>query len=142
MTPSEIFKSAHRLTRSVVRAGENYRASFGIALRSAYLAIKAAVAPPVERIVASGSLWSRGGRRRVYFNDLPEIVGIDVTYQNGKVAAARFGRTILDIEYATAIVGYLKAATLWFDLDTAKWESRGLDQDYRNGLIAGIYASA
>ncbi|GGD38306.1 hypothetical protein [Aureimonas glaciei] len=142
MTPSELFKTAHRLTRSVVQSGENYRATFGMALRKAYLAAKAAVAPSVERIIAAGSVWAKAGRRRVYFNNLADFLGLEFTHCMGKVSFATFRGKKMETGMASAIFAGLKAAAIWFDLDTETWESRGLDEDYRNAIVAGIYAVA
>lgn len=63
MTKRDTFKIAHEMTRSIVKAGDDYRATFGMALAYISRIAKAAAAHGAEVKV-----WRSGNAARVYIN--------------------------------------------------------------------------
>ena len=65
MNKSELFKAAHKLAKSVIKAGDNYRVTFGAAIK----AIKGGFMAQVEKITVTLKKWSKkAGEVRVYLN--------------------------------------------------------------------------
>ena len=65
MNKSELFKSAHKLAKSVIKSGDNYRVTFGACIK-AILGGKVAQA---EKITLTLNKWTKkAGEVRVYLN--------------------------------------------------------------------------
>ena len=61
MNKSELFKLAHKLTKKVIKAGDNYRVTFGACIK----VVKAAYFGSIE---ANLKAWNKNGENRVYIN--------------------------------------------------------------------------
>ena len=61
MNKSKLFKLAHKLTKKVIKGGDNYRVTFGAALKI----VKAAYFGKQEATLKE---WSKNGQRRIYIN--------------------------------------------------------------------------
>lgn len=75
------FKEAHRIAKRCIKPGDDYRLTFGAALKWVYE--RYSVARPVRRdavakklLAAGGKEWMKGEHHRVYF-DVREIVARD-----------------------------------------------------------------
>ena len=69
-------------------------------------------------IKAGGKIWERGSMRRVYFNDLASLIGLEVScYRSGNIKSARFadGETISNGRAAKL---FDWGAKMYFDLDS------------------------
>lgn len=65
MNKSELFKAAHKLAKSVIKSGDNYRVTFGAAIKAVLVGSSAA-----EKITATLKKWSKkAGEVRVYLNN-------------------------------------------------------------------------
>lgn len=66
---------------------------------------------------AGGKLWEKNGMRRVYFNDLAALIGLEITlYGTGNIQSARHnGEKISNSEAARMLAGLGK---VWYDLNT------------------------
>lgn len=65
MNKSELFKAAHKLAKSVIKAGDSYRVTFGAAIK----AILGGFMAQVEKITVTLKKWSKkAGEVRVYLN--------------------------------------------------------------------------
>ena len=92
MNKSQIFKTAHKLAKSVHVAGDCYRVTFGAALKIVIAESKA----PKTIVNVSVSAWKKGTNHRLYFKVL-------------NVADARFGTTSDDeIGYIDVKTGEVK----------------------------------
>lgn len=98
MNKSEIFRQAHALARQVIQAGDDYRVTFGAALKS----LQNKPAEIVDQLIAlGGNLWEKGSMRRVYFNNVPALIGLSYsTYKTGNISSA--SRTVLASATASA----------------------------------------
>lgn len=64
MNKSELFKAAHKLAKSVIKAGDNYRVTFGAAIKAVKEGFVA-----VEKITVVLKAWNKKeGELRVYLN--------------------------------------------------------------------------
>lgn len=61
MNKSKLFKLAHKLTKKVIKAGDNYRVTFGACIK----VVKAAYFGSIE---ANLKAWNKNGENRVYIN--------------------------------------------------------------------------
>lgn len=64
MNLSNLFKAAHKLAKSIIKAGDNYRVTFGACIK----AIKEGFVASVAKIHATLNAWSKNGEQRVYIN--------------------------------------------------------------------------
>ncbi|MFB6347871.1 hypothetical protein ACFBZI_07740 [Moraxella sp. ZJ142] len=63
MTKSELFKKAHALTKAIIKAGDDYRITFGLAIK----AILADSKNIVDTLLALGlKIWENYGKKRIY----------------------------------------------------------------------------
>ena len=65
MNKSELFKSAHKLAKSVIKSGDNYRVTFGACIK----AILDGFVAQAEKITLTLNKWTKKtGEVRVYLN--------------------------------------------------------------------------
>lgn len=80
-------------------------------------------------LTAGGKLWEKEGRRRVYFNGLPELCGLEVhRYNTGSISSAYLDGEKLSNTKAARLVGRLEHCKLWFDLNSNEWRHQGLEE--------------
>ncbi len=125
MTMSEIFSQAHALTRKTLQAGDDYRVTFAAALKSL-------LNKPVEivdqLIALGGNLWEKNGLRRVYFNNVPALIGLSYsTYKTGNISSASLaGQSISNSECGRILASIGK---IYWDLDTGKMHGSYTNQE-------------
>lgn len=93
-----------------------------------------------------GSEWMKGGKHRIYFNNLQKLAGYDGLvvdhYNTGNIASATLDGRKISNSQAGRIIGSFQSAKLWYDVLTGKWWSSGLDDDDRDAIIAEIKRQA
>ena len=69
---------------------------------------------------AGGNLWEKGAMRRVYFNNLPALIGLELDkYKSGSIASAKLnGETVSNAEAGRIIEGLGK---VWFDMNDGEF---------------------
>ena len=90
-----------------------------------------------EKIIEAGSLWEKGGQRRVYFNNILELACDRVSRKrNGSVKAVYFDGEKMSNGDARKV----ERAKLWYDLDSKEWCQTGLgfNLDIMDEAIASI----
>lgn len=72
----------------------------------------------LEQLVnIGGKLWEKNGVRRVYFNDLWELFGLEIDlFGTGNVRNAWLHGEKISNSYANKIIGDLDSMKLWVDL--------------------------
>ena len=66
MNKSQLFKTAHKLVKSVIKAGDNYRATFGLAIKAILSQTTNSI---VDTLLAMGlKVWENYGKKRIYMN--------------------------------------------------------------------------
>lgn len=138
MTKSEIFRKAHALTKSAIRAGDDYRATFGAALKSL-------MSEPVDALkaltAAGGTLWEKSGMRRIYFNNLAALMGLSISYyKTGNISSARHNGERISNGAAGRMLSSIDK--LWFDLADNKFYFKASDKDLARTVCAKLRAVA
>jgi len=71
---------------------------------------------------AGGKLWEKGAHRRVYFNNLAELGGLEYcTYKTGNISSASLAGERISNSEARRLL----AAKLYFDLNTGEFVRQG-----------------
>lgn len=83
---------------------------------------------------AGGQLWEKNGMRRVYFNDLHELIGLEIdTYNSGNISGAKWkGEKISNADAGRTLRGI---GRVWYDLNTDQLcgrPSENCKPDYRH----------
>ena len=66
MNKSTLFKAAHKLAKSVIQVGDNYRVTFGLAIKAILSQAKKSFA---EILLDLGlKVWEKGSMKRIYIN--------------------------------------------------------------------------
>lgn len=64
MTKSELFKKAHQLTKAVIQAGDDYRITFGLAIKAILSETTKSIQ---EKLIEMGcTIWEKHGKKRIY----------------------------------------------------------------------------
>ena len=82
MTKSELFKAAHKLAKSVMQAGDNYRVTFGLAIKAILSQTTNSI---VDTLLAMGlKVWENYGKKRIYMNaeQFKKAMGMYVAYSD------------------------------------------------------------
>lgn len=67
MNKSELFKAAHKIAKSTLRKGDNYRVTFGAAIKMIKTLANKSLA---EKLLALGcKVWEKGNMKRIYVAD-------------------------------------------------------------------------
>ena len=63
MNKSELFKAAHKLAKSVIKAGDNYRVTFGACIKT----VREGLISIADQILeVGGKVWENHGFKRIY----------------------------------------------------------------------------
>lgn len=129
MTRRDIMVRAHELARGMQG---DYVVRMSFALRQAWLEAKLA-----ER----GNRWEKYGKRRIYFNGLATLYGLEADYYNsGNVKYATLDGERVSNSYARDVLYRLGYAKLWYDIDVQDWGTQSLDQEIMDKLISRLTA--
>ena len=64
MNKSTLFKTAHKLAKSVIQAGDNYRVTFGLAIKAILAQASTSV---TDTLLGMGlKVWEKGNMKRIY----------------------------------------------------------------------------
>lgn len=76
MNKSELFKAAHKLAKSVIKSGDNYRVTFGAAIKAILEGLVMTTKSIADQLIEAGAkIWEKGDIKRIYINDaVAEIV--------------------------------------------------------------------
>lgn len=70
MNKSVLFKSAHKLVKSVIQTGDNYRVTFGAAIKQILKGLTMTTKTIADLLIESGAkVWEKGNMKRIYIND-------------------------------------------------------------------------
>ena len=76
MNKSQLFKAAHKLAKSVIKSGDNYRVTFGAAIKAILEGLVMTTKSIADQLIEAGAkVWEKGDIKRIYINDaVAEIV--------------------------------------------------------------------
>ena len=92
-------------------------------------------------IQQGGREWKTqdGKYHRVYFNDLAERAGLVCAYYDtGNVSSASLNGERISNSQARRLLSHYDGCKLWWDCQTERWGSKGLDADEQAELVATI----
>lgn len=118
MTRREIMVRAHEVARTMEG---DYSARMALALRQAWF--------EARLIAMGGRLWEKHGYRRIYLNNLTELYGLEYdTYNTGNISAAWVDGKRISNNSARQIASMLYNGKLWYDLNSGRFDSKGLSE--------------
>ena len=69
MNKSELFKAAHKLAKSVIKSGDNYRVTFGAAIKAILEGLVMTTKSIADQLIGAGAkVWEKGAMKRIYIN--------------------------------------------------------------------------
>ena len=69
MNKSELFKAAHKLAKSVIKPGDNYRVTFGAAIKAILEGLVMTTKSIADQLIEAGAkVWEKGNMKRIYIN--------------------------------------------------------------------------
>ena len=69
MNKSELFKAAHKLAKSVIKSGDNYRVTFGAAIKAILEGLVMTTKSIADQLIEAGAkVWEKGNMKRIYIN--------------------------------------------------------------------------
>lgn len=87
-----------------------------------------------------GTLWQKNGMSRVYFNDLPALMGLSCHYyKTGKISCASLNGETISNNAANKMVDRL-SGKLWFDESDGAFHSQDLRAEDVTALVEAILA--
>lgn len=91
-----------------------------------------------QRLLELGNLWERGEMRRIYFDDLEALYGLQISrYNTGNISSARLdGESISNTE-ARRLVDRLPEK-LWYDCNTSEFRHRGGEAHAADVIVSEI----
>lgn len=141
MAVQAIMTRAHELAAAMEG---DYTARLSMALRQAWAEVRNEGKTIEARFAEiGGNLWERHGHRRIYFNNLTELYGLDLDYYNtGNISSATLDGEGISNNSARIIASDLKFGKLWFDLNTGSFASRDLPSRMADKLVERIKEAA
>jgi len=75
-----------------------------------------------------GKYWEKNGMHRIYFNNVTEIIGLNVSrYNTGNISSASINGQRLSNSRAGEIFNQCRDSKFWYDLDGHKFHGRGFN---------------
>ena len=69
MNKSQLFKAAHKLAKSVIKSGDNYRVTFGAAIKAILEGLVMTTKSIADQLIEAGAkVWEKGDMKRIYIN--------------------------------------------------------------------------
>ena len=69
MNKSQLFKAAHKLAKSVIKPGDNYRVTFGAAIKAILEGLVMTTKSIADQLIEAGAkVWEKGNMKRIYIN--------------------------------------------------------------------------
>lgn len=126
-----IMQRAHEIARS---CEGDYQVRLAIGLRQAWAEY---------RLMEIGSRWQKAGMDRIYFNDLPQWYGLELSYyKTGHISSAALNGEHISNNQAGKLGARFSGSKLWYDLNTGRFEVKGLTDELAAAVIENIRAAA
>ena len=69
MNKSQLFKTAHKLAKSVIKSVDNYRVTFGAAIKAILEGFVMTTKSIADQLIEAGAkVWEKGDMKRIYIN--------------------------------------------------------------------------
>jgi fructose-1,6-bisphosphatase len=84
----------------------------------------------IKKLQLIGSLWERENMKRVYFNNLEDIYGLETQWSNSdNVSSAKLDGEAISNNQARQICWRLGSGKFWFDMNDGFFHGNGLDDN-------------
>ena len=96
----------------------------------------------IEQLKKIGKEWTSpdGSKHRIYFNDLPALIGLDISYYNsGNISGATWNGEKISNGMARRILGAINGK-LFYDFADDKFHGQYISEDYFGDLVNAIKA--
>ena len=94
MNKSQLFKAAHKLAKSVIKSGDNYRITFGAAIKAILEGLVMTTKSIADQLVEAGAkVWEKGDIKRIYINTSDVVVKAFDLAENALRSDARTFKT-------------------------------------------------
>lgn len=86
MNKSQLFKAAHKLAKSVIKSGDNYRVTFGAAIKAILEGLVMTTKSIADQLIEAGAkVWEKGDMKRIYLNmDLVSKLDLGINFNDKK----------------------------------------------------------
>lgn len=94
MNKSELFKAAHKLAKSVIKSGDNYRVTFGACIKAILKGLVMTTKSIADQLIEAGAkVWEKGDMKRIYINTSDVLVKAFDLAENALRSDARTFKT-------------------------------------------------
>lgn len=91
------------------------------------------------KLKAIGKYWEAGDKKRIYFNNLLDLYGLEVTrYGTGKISSARLNGQKISNTQATKLINRMCLGKLWYDCNSGTFGWKNIPDDMANEMIVEI----
>ena len=86
MNKSELFKAAHKLAKSVIKSGDNYRVTFGAAIKAILDGLVMTTKSIADQLIEAGAkVWEKDAMKRIYLsNDIAYKMSFGINFNDKK----------------------------------------------------------
>jgi hypothetical protein len=89
-----------------------------------------------EKLKLFGSEWIKNDMHRIYFNNIFELLGAEITYhKSGTFDNVKINGQRISNNKAYSM---LKFGKVWYDVKTGKFESKNIDKIYFDQVVESI----
>ena len=98
----------------------------------------------INKLIAiGGNEWNAGNHHRIYFNDLPEWFGLELSYYGtGNISLAKLNGEKVSNSQARKLVSALDIGKLFYDVNNGEWIAQRLDESLAETCIESIERKA
>ena len=91
------------------------------------------------KLMTIGNLWEKNGMKRIYFNNLLDLIGLEITrYGTGKISSARLNGQEISNSQAAKILDRMALGKLWYDCNSGEFRSQNIPEDMVSTMVAEI----
>lgn len=100
---------------------------------------------PNDLIAVGGKLWEKNGKRRIYFNKLRELIGLDIHFypampgKSRTISHATLRGKDIEISEARDLYELTRDGKFWYDVDEKIFCGRGLTSTVVDMLRQGVH---
>ena len=92
-----------------------------------------------ELIKSGGSEWKKDDMHRIYFNNLDEMYGLELTrFKSGQISTAYLDGEKISNNKARELYSKLTDSKLWYDVKTGEFQNKGLSQELFDKFVKKI----
>lgn len=99
---------------------------------------------PNDLIAVGGKLWEKNGKRRIYFNKLRELMGLEIHFypaapgRQRMISHATLRGKDIEISEARDLYELTRDGKFWYDVDEKSFCGRGLTSNVVDMIKQGV----